>query len=137
MAAVRRGGACADRRAALFALPLQWGAVRLGVLDLYRVTVGGLSEHQLWDAISAADAAALMLLEQRTDPAGKGGWLDQAVGHWAEIHQATGMVVIQLDVDPADALARMRGYAFTHGVLLVDVARAVVGRQLVFTSDME
>ena len=122
---------------ALFALPLQWGAVRLGVLDLYRVTVGGLSEHQLWDAISAADAAALMLLEQRTDPAGKGGWLDQAVGHWAEVHQATGMVVIQLDVDPADALARMRGYAFTHGVLLVDVARAVVGRQLVFTSDME
>jgi GAF domain-containing protein len=59
---------------AFFALPLQWGAVRLGVLDLYRVTGGGLSEHQLWDAISAADAAALMLLGQRTDPTGDGGW---------------------------------------------------------------
>ena len=63
--------------------------------------------------------------------------MDLAVGHRTEIHQATGMVVVQLDVDAADALARMRGYAFTHGLLLVDVARAVVGRQLVFTSDME
>ncbi len=122
---------------ALFALPLQWGAVRLGVLDLYRVTVGGLSEHQLWDAISAADAAALMLLGQRTDPTGDGGWLDLAVGHRAEIYQATGIVLVQLGVDVADALARMRGYAFTHGLLLVDVARAVVGGQLVFTSEME
>ena len=122
---------------ALFALPLQWGAVRLGVLDLYRVTVGGLSEHQLWDAISEADTAALMLLGQRTDPTGDGGSLDLAVGHRTEIHQATGMVVVQLGVDAADALARMRGYAYTHGLLLVDVARAVVGRQLVFTNDME
>jgi ANTAR domain/GAF domain len=122
---------------ALFALPLQWGAIRLGVLDLYRATVGGLSEHQLWDAISAADAAALMLLGQRTDPAGDGGWLDLAVGHRAEIHQATGMVMVQLGVDAADALARLRGHAFTHGLLLVDVARAVVGRQLVFASEME
>ena len=29
---------------ALFALPLQWGAVNLGVLDLYRTAPGGLSD---------------------------------------------------------------------------------------------
>jgi hypothetical protein len=55
---------------AVFALPLQWGAINLGVLDLYRVAPGPLSGSQQRDAISAADAAALMLLDLRTDPVG-------------------------------------------------------------------
>jgi GAF domain len=121
---------------AMFALPLRWGAVALGVLDLYRDKTGSLPTHQLWDLVDAADTAALMLLGQRTDPAGREGWLDVAVGRRAEIHQATGMVLIQLDVDAAEALARLRGYAFARGLLLVDVARAVVNRRLVFTPEM-
>ena len=42
---------------ALFALPLQWGAVNVGVLDLYRSTPGRLSTAQCRDAISAAETA--------------------------------------------------------------------------------
>ena len=78
---------------AVFALPLQWGAVNLGVLDLYRLQPGALDDGQLRDAIAAADAAALMMLGLRTDP-DQGGvdWLDHAVAHRAEIHQAAGMV---------------------------------------------
>ena len=53
---------------ALFALPLQWGVINLGVLDLYRTTPGGLSQAQWRDALSAADIAALMMLTLRTDP---------------------------------------------------------------------
>jgi hypothetical protein len=130
--------AVAERTAAraLFALPLQWGVVNLGVLDLYRAKPGALIEAQLWDALSAADTAALMMLGLRTDPGdGGGGWLDHAVGHRAEIHQATGMVLVQLGVSAAEALARMRGYAFVHDRLLVDVARDVVARRLGFTKD--
>jgi hypothetical protein len=130
--------AVAQRTAAraLFALPLQWGVVNLGVLDLYRATPGALVDAQLWDALSAADTAALMLLGLRTDPGdGAGGWLDHAVGHRAEIHQATGMVLMQLGVSAAEALARMRGHAFVHDRLLIDVARDVVARRLVFTED--
>ncbi len=123
--------------AALFALPLQWGAVNLGVLDLYRVTPGALTDAQRRDAISAVDTAALMLLGQRTDPGDEGGgWLDQTMGGRAEVHQATGMVLAQLDIGPTDALARLRAHAFVGGRLLIDVARDVVGRRLVFTEDM-
>jgi hypothetical protein len=123
--------------AALFALPLQWGAVNLGVIDLYRVTPGGLTDAQQRDAISAADTAALMLLGQQTDPGdGNGGWLDHAVGYRAEIHQATGMVLAQLNINATDALARLRAHSFVHGRLLIDVARDVVERRLVFTEDM-
>jgi GAF domain len=123
---------------AVFALPLQWGAVNLGVLDLYRLQPGALDDDQLRDAIAAADAAALMMLGLRTEPE-RGGvdWLDHAVAHRAEVHQAAGMVSVQLDVTVAEALARMRAHAFVHDRLLIDVARDVVARQLMFTEDLE
>jgi hypothetical protein len=121
---------------ALFALPLQWGAINLGVLDLYRTVPGGLSDVQWRDALAATDTAALMILGQRTDPDDSGGWLDPALGHRAEIHQATGMVLVQLGINATDALARLRAHAFVHQRLLIDVARDVVARRLVFTPDM-
>jgi hypothetical protein len=145
---------------ALFALPLQWGSINLGVMDLYRLAAGGLSSAQHRDAITAADTAALMMLGTRTDPhparkddparrdghnvpeddrsdgEGHGQWLEHAVGHRAEIHQATGMVLAQLGVSATEALARLRGYAFVEQRLLIDVARDVVARRLRFTDEM-
>jgi hypothetical protein len=119
---------------ALFALPLQWGTINLGVLDLYRKTPGSLSDAQLRDAMRATDMAALMFLGARTDP-GDGAWLDHSVHGRAEIHQATGMVLAQLGVSATDALARMRAYAFAEQRLLSDVAHDVVSRRLRFTQD--
>jgi hypothetical protein len=130
---------------ALFAFPLQWGTVNVGVLDLYRRTPGGLSAAQGRDAISASETAALMLLGVRTDPEhadadadgeSGGSWLDHAPSSRAEIHQATGIVLAQLGVSAAQALARMRGYAFVEQRLLIDVARDVVSRRLQFTEEM-
>ncbi len=121
--------------AALFALPLQWGTINLGVLDLYRKVPGSLSDAQLRDAISAANMAALMFLGVRTDP-GDGQWLDHSLHGRAEVHQATGMVLVQLGISATDALARMRAYAFVEQRLLSDVAHDVVSRRLRFTEDM-
>jgi hypothetical protein len=125
------------RVGAVFALPLQWGTITLGVLDFYRRAPGALSEVQVRDAISAADAAALMLLGVRTDPDPDGDavW-DRSWSKRAEIHQATGMVVAQLGISPSDAFARLRAHAFSTGVQLGEVARDVVARRLRFTRDM-
>ena len=127
---------------ALFAFPLQWGTVNVGVLDLYRRTPGGLSTAQRRDAISASETGALMLLGVRTGPGhtdadgeGGGSWLDHAHSSRAEIHQATGIVLAQLGVSADQALARMRGYAFAEQRLLIDVARDVVSRRLQFTDE--
>lgn len=120
---------------ALFALPLQWGTINLGVLDMYRTAPGSLNSAQLRDAISAANMAALMFLGVRTDP-GDGQWLDHSLHGRAEVHQATGMVLVQLGVSATDALARMRAYAFVEQRLLSDVAHDVVSRRLSFTQDM-
>ncbi len=64
-------------------------------------------------------------LADLADESGDGGrrWWDPAVGGRAEIHQASGMVLVQLGVSVTDALARMRGYAFVHQRLLIEVAR--------------
>lgn len=119
---------------AVFALPLQWGAITVGVLDLYRRAPGSLSPEQWRDALSAADAAALMLLGLRTDPGDDLAW-DRSWSNRAEIHQATGMVVAQLGISATDAFARLRAYAFAEQRLLGDVARDVVARRLHFSKD--
>ena len=46
------------------------------------------------------------------------------------------MVIVQLGISATDALARLRAHAFVHRRLLIDVARDVVARRLVFTPDM-
>ena len=119
---------------AIFALPLQWGAIDVGVLDLYRRTPGALSAAHMQDALSAADAATLLLLGLRSDHGDGQAW-DRSWGSRAEIHQATGMVVAQLGISAADALARLRAHAFAEQRLLVDVARDVVARRLRFMKD--
>jgi ANTAR domain/GAF domain len=119
---------------AVFALPLQWATVKLGVLDLHRAASGSLSRAQLSDALSAADTIALMLLGLRGEPDDEQSWTE-LWGPRAEIHQATGMVLAQLGINPADALARLRAYAFAGQRPLVDVARDVVARRLRFTDE--
>ena len=127
---------------ALFALPLQLGTINVGVLDLYRDTPGPLRDDQLRDAVAAADAATLMLLAvpARIDDdhaEGSGLWPD---GFWngrAEVHQATGMILVQLGVSAQDAFVRLRAHAFATRRTLADVARDVVARRLVFTHDMD
>ena len=48
------------------------------------------------------------------------------------INQATGMVVVQLQIAPGDALALLRAHSFAHGTTLSAVADAVVRRELDF-----
>jgi ANTAR domain-containing protein/GAF domain-containing protein len=128
-AVVERGGV-----GAVFALPLQWATINLGVLDLHRKAAGSLPAAQLRDALGAADIAALMLLGLRTDP-GEGRVWERSWGNRAEIHQATGMVLAQLGLSATDAFARLRAYAFVEHRLLIDVAHDVVARRLRFTED--
>ncbi|MGW5225206.1 ANTAR domain-containing protein [Nocardia niigatensis] len=51
-------------------------------------------------------------------------WAQPLSSRW--IHQAAGMTSARLGIEIADAYARLRGYAFTHGLSLVEVARRVV-----------
>jgi hypothetical protein len=123
---------------AMFALPLQVGGVRLGVLDLYRAEPGELDREQLADALVLADTACALLLDaapRRDRPSPNGVWPDPAGSPHPEVHQATGMITVQLGVSVAVALARLRAYAYANDRRLRDVAADVVARRLRFDPD--
>jgi hypothetical protein len=124
---------------AVFALPLQVGAIRLGVLDLYRTRPGPLSPHELSDALAFAEAASMLLLDgaagTQPDTADLAWQRDDPTAHQAEVHQATGMILAQLGISAEGAFARLRAFAYAHDRRLGDVARDVVERRLRFEPD--
>jgi hypothetical protein len=125
--AARQAGA-----AAIFAFPLRIGAIRAGVMSLYRDRPGPLSASHLGDALIFADTATLLLLDtqDRVNGQDPGGQPTGPSLHCAEIDQATGMLTEQLGVGIADAFIRLRAYAYAHDQRLADVARDIVARRL-------
>lgn len=123
---------------AVFAFPLRIGAINVGVLDAYRSEPGGLLDGQLRAALLAADAAALALLHIET--ATEDLFADNADARSAyqlQVHQATGIVQVQLGVPTEEAFLMLRARAFALGRPLVDVATDVVARRLRFSVEDE
>jgi hypothetical protein len=119
---------------AVFALPLWVGAIRLGVLDLYRAAPGALAGEALADVLVLADMACALLLDgAQPDRPGGGDRVPERIAlQYPEVHQATGMITVQLGVSAAVALIRLRAYAYAADRALRDVAGDVVARQLRF-----
>ena len=133
---VFRGSARKAGVRAVFAFPLRIGAITVGVLDLYRDAPGELDDDQLVAALMAADSAALALLE--LDVSSSAAFSDDADTRSSfrlEVHQATGIVQVQLDVTPEVAFVMLRARAFAIGRSLTDVARDVVAHRLRFTRE--
>jgi GAF domain-containing protein len=122
---------------AVFSFPLQMGAVRLGVLDVFRTRPGLLTDDELTTALTVAEATMTALLDQHEDAgmSDLGDGLAETVEHRAELFQAQGMVMVQLGVPIGEALTRLRAYAYAHGRRLDEVARDVVARRLHFDPD--
>lgn len=124
---------------AVFALPLRIGAIRLGVLDLYRAEPGELNSERLADALMLAETIGALFLDEvgRARPHPEASWPEHAGAQHPVVHQATGMVTVQLGVTATVALIRLRAYAYVHARRLRDVAADVVARRLRFESDPE
>jgi hypothetical protein len=119
---------------AIFAFPLRVGAIRVGVLDLYRDTPGPLTALDLADALAFADAATVVVLHlQDHDEHGDvNAALSGPIDNQAVVHQATGMITIQLGISLTEALLRLRAHAYATGQTVSDVAADVVNRRLSF-----
>lgn len=124
---------------AAFGFPLQVGAARLGVLDVYRERAGVLSTEELAQALTFADVATTMLLDgQKQAPPGAAAFgLDEAMEYRFELYQAQGMVMVQLGVSLVEALVLLRAYAYSHDRDLAEVARDVVTRGLHLDEDRD
>jgi GAF domain len=119
---------------AVFGFPVTVGGVRLGALNLYRDRPGPLSADQHADALVVADVAARSIISMQADavPGTIGLDLEAGANFRFVVHQAAGMVAVQLDVPVEEALVRLRAHAFSSGRLVVDVATDVINRRLRF-----
>ena len=121
---------------AVFAFPLRIGGITVGVLDLYRDAPGDLDDDALAMALLAADTAALTLLELDVSNGAVFDGDDIARSTYRlEVHQATGIVQVQLGVSAEVALVMLRARAFASGRPVAEVARDVVARRLRFNEE--
>jgi GAF domain-containing protein len=119
---------------ALFGFPLRVGAIRLGALNLYRASAGSLSDDEHADSLVVAGMIARTILSMQTGvTTGElSTQLESSANLRLAVHQASGMVSVQLDTTIADALLRMRAHAFRHDLTIDEVAAQVVDRRLRF-----
>jgi GAF domain-containing protein len=104
---------------AVFAFPLKAGEVALGSLGLYRGSPGPLTDPQLSKGLERAEDLTRSLLR----PADRPG-VERALP--IIVHQAAGMVMVQLDASVDEALLRLRATAFAEELTLQQLARDVV-----------
>ena len=119
-----------DGPVTVYAVPMRPSGRVIGVLTLY--LRNGELARPLEEAEFLADAAGAALLgdPDTADVSSQATWPERA-----RMHQATGIVVAQLGISPADALAVLRAHAFGRASTLESVVADVLARRLSFSYD--
>ncbi|MGW4561278.1 GAF domain-containing protein [Streptomyces sp. NPDC004561] len=127
---------------AVFSLPLGVNGAAIGTLDLYSDGAGGLAEPDLRTALWVRDAVTYALMSLQTaehadatddrDDDDVASWMAASESDHTEVYQAVGMVMVQLEADPEQALDRLRARAYADGRTVSQVARDVLARKLRF-----
>jgi hypothetical protein len=121
----------------LFAFPLVLGTLRIGAVDLYSSKPVELNPTQTQQAESMASVVSRHVLRHALDEA-DGDYRDDGNAHSRRvIHQATGMVLAQLRLPADDARLVIQGHAFATDQSMMDVAKAIINRQLTFRNGSE
>lgn len=117
----------------LASFPMRIGGARFGALTLYRSRHGELSADQVADGYVIAQLAAHLMVADQARIEGDLVISDLETGfaRMEPIHQATGMIMAQLSVGAEDALARLRGAAYTAQRSALDLAKDVVVGEVV------
>ena len=126
----------------VYAMPVVIAGEYVGALDLFRAQPSRLAEEQLSGAVVAAELAAIPLLDLMdadlqaavNDPKSN-AWAEFNTLSRAEVSQATGMLVAQLEIEPAEALVRLRAHAYSTDRTATDVARDILDRRLKLEAD--
>jgi GAF domain-containing protein len=115
------------------AVPLRLRGTVIGALNLFRNQTGVMSDEDILAARALADIATIGILHERTvresDVAKQ--QLQHALDSRVLIEQAKGVLAHTRNIDMDDAFRALRDYARGNGLLLRNVAEAVVNRSLV------
>lgn len=112
----------------IFAFPLGVGALCFGAIDLYSLEPVRLSADHYAQAAAMADVVSRHLLRDALAE-------DEEIPNPRSrrvVHQATGMVLAQLNLSPDEAQLIVRGHAYASSRSVMEVAEDVVDGRLRF-----
>jgi hypothetical protein len=99
---------------------------------LYQDRAGDLTDEQADDSLAVADVLAqtMLTIQSLSQPDVLADELSDVGAHRAEVHQASGMLAVQLGIGVAEALVRLRAHAYASDRPVAAVADDIVGRRL-------
>jgi hypothetical protein len=109
------------------ALPMTVGGIRLGVLYLYGDEPGSIGEEHLESALTVAELITQIVIDLQSQVSSEAiAFALMESDYRAVVHQATGMISVQLGCNVDEALVRLRGHAFVAERPIDDIAEQVV-----------
>ena len=125
-------GACA-----VFAYPLGQRGAHIGAMTIYQDRVGPLTHDQAENSRVLADVYAEAILSVQADEDSDllASALQGDGSHRAEVHQASGVVAVQLGIPVGEALDRIRAFGYATDRPLSDIASEIVGGRLHLKDD--
>ncbi|MGZ5379638.1 MAG: GAF domain-containing protein [Mycobacterium sp.] len=126
----------------VYAMPVVVAGEYVGALDFFCTVPRDLAGDQISGMVLAAELAQLPILDLLskdlhaafTEP-DSNAWADLNALTRTEVSQATGMLMAQLNLDAASALARLRARAYASGRSATSVARDIIDRRLCLEAD--
>ena len=123
---------------ALFAFPLAFGPLKIGAMDLYSGAPRDLTSREERQGEILAGMISRIVLDRairRADQPEVRGAEDQFSRRL--IHQATGMVLAQLDISADDARLLIQGHAFAMNRSMREIAEEILERRLDFSKQID
>jgi ANTAR domain len=120
-------------------MPLRLSPDTVGALDLFVVHPKDLARISLSDAVAVSDQIidALTMAQAIAGPVGRyseepePAWLQSgAVRDRTNVWMAMGILMTRLKTTAPDALAVLRGYSYSHGTVLDEIARDLISGRL-------
>ena len=116
----------------IFAFPLIVGPLKIGAVDLYSQDPVALDPGANQRATALADVVGRHILRAALATASADDDADLNPRTRRTVHQATGVVLAQLQISPDDALVMIQAHAFASGQSVMEVAGEIVEGRLRF-----
>jgi hypothetical protein len=115
---------------AIFAFPLLFGPLEIGAVDLYSVAPMSLTPTQQEQTLALSALVSRIILRQAIHDDGLSG--ETTAFSRRLIHQATGMVLVQVGTTAEDAYLILQARAFAENRTMREVAEDVLDRRIRF-----
>ncbi|MBO9044782.1 GAF and ANTAR domain-containing protein [Curtobacterium flaccumfaciens] len=113
---------------AVFAFPVVFGPFPLGAIDVYVPEPATIEDDTVRQAMTLASAVSRRVLRRalRSIADEDDALLDRSPSSRRVVHQATGVVLAQLDISPEDAYLLLQGHAFARRTTMRRVAEEIL-----------